>query len=104
MLSRTSGKSFNNTGELVTLEPERDHLTVQAKIKLRVLKKYKEDEQRMQEIQSHYQKIMHERSERGEQNFERLPSLHRRPRIHKPIVRRISFTDIQLKNKEDQRS
>ena len=50
MLARTSGKSFNEIGELVTQEPERDHLTVKAKIKLRVLKKYKEDELRLHEI------------------------------------------------------
>ena len=44
MLARTRGKTFNQNGELVTQEPERDHSTVKAKIKLRVLKRYKEDE------------------------------------------------------------
>ena len=46
MLNRTSGKSYNYQGELQTLEPERDYLSAKAKIKLRVLKKYKEDEKR----------------------------------------------------------
>ena len=43
---------------------------------------------------------MDEREGRGDQNFERLPSLKQRPRIHKPITNRISFADTQLTNKE----
>ena len=39
---------------------------------------------------------MEERTGRGEQNYERLPSLKQRTRIHKPVVNRISFTSTQL--------
>lgn len=40
MMSRLSGKSFNEDGQLVVNEPERDYNSVRAKIKLRVMKKF----------------------------------------------------------------
>lgn len=47
---------------------------------------------------------MEDRAERGEKNFEKIPSLKQRPRVHKPIICRISFTDTQLNNKDNQQS
>ena len=103
MLNRTSGKSYNNLGELETLEPERDYLSAKAKIKLRVLKKYKEDEKRKLEIEEYYQQIMAERKARGEESAP-MPNLNKKRTKHKLVKKRISFCDALMKNKDAQKS
>jgi hypothetical protein len=93
MMSRTSGKSFNELDDLDTLEPERDHLTIKAKIKLRVIKKYKEDESKKKEIEDYQKEVKRDREARGEENYGSMAMLNKRPTKHAPLTRRMSFTE-----------
>lgn len=93
MMSRLSGKSFNEDGMLIANEPERDYDTVRAKIKLRIMKKFQEDEKRKMQAIQEIEKARAEVIARGEDPDLLPPQNVRKRKKHAPITRRRSFTE-----------